>query len=248
MNKKPKKMNTDKQRQDTALAIARQELQKNALILAYVFGSAPGWYAVVQSTINGFSADYGVILGRAGDFEDLRVRAFYVLETDKHLEELDEIRAAVMVAQQMEGLPPVINFTEKAIARACSAVFSAMGLDTPDSPEGWLEKLCCDGSSSLGGTDWAAIRAALGAARVANANANAIAIASVPPECRGRLELELKKVDAFKLGLNMFDLPADEISDLSDESGYSSARSYMNDHDMYKKTLREVITSLVKGL
>ena len=153
---------------ETANALAHQQLQNCALLCAYVYGSAPGWYAVVDCHIDGFRADYAMVHDNAGDFENHPVRAFYLIgnETESGaLGELEEIRAAVKKTFAMDEPPLVEILTTEEKEAARLAVREALDEERPENAEAWLEhnaeawlEALCDGPGNyLSGTDWSAV-------------------------------------------------------------------------------------------
>lgn len=142
--------------QEVARAQSHQKLQNCALLCAYVHGLPGGWYAVVDSHIDGFRSDYALIHSNVGDFECHPVRAFYLAGGEDCMEELEEIRAAVQAAHKMDELPLVATLTEEEKEAARLSVREALEEETPEDAEAWLAKLCA-GPSELFGTDWAAV-------------------------------------------------------------------------------------------
>ena len=146
----------------------RTKLQNCALLCAYVWGDAPGWYGVVSGHIDGFRSDYAMVHSNPGDFEHHPVRAFYIVGNETELEymaDLDKIRSVVAKCHYMDDLPLVATLTEGEKEAARLAVRSAWedyshGLPDADL-EQWLEELCDTGVSDLIGTDGAKVAEAV---------------------------------------------------------------------------------------
>ena len=63
-----------------------------------------------------------------------------------------------------------------------------------------------------------------------------------------RIESELANFKATSLEKPMFDLSESCIEELVSESGYSSAKSYLNDRNSWSDTLRSTVEGLVNAL
>jgi hypothetical protein len=152
------------QHRKTASALAHSQLQNCAMLCAYVFGSAPGWYAIVSGSINGFRSDYAMVHSNPGDFESHPVRAFYIEGNSteaEYMADLDDIRRLVKKAHDMADLPLVATLTAEEKEAARLAVREALNEEQPKDAEEWLEELCDSGCSDLVGTDWEAVVAAV---------------------------------------------------------------------------------------
>lgn len=145
-----------KQHRKTDLALDRQKLRNCALLCAYAFGSAPGWYGIAHGSIEGFPADYAVINSVPGNIELHQVRAFYLLGNEDYLDELEEIRQAVADYHNDDELPLVTTLTADEIEAARLKVREALLEEAPDDAETWLQELCEEPASDLLGTDWTA--------------------------------------------------------------------------------------------
>jgi hypothetical protein len=138
-------------------AQARQQLQNCALLVAYVYGQASGWYGIASGHIDGFQSDYAIIHVNPGDFAMHRIHAFYLAGTEEeYMVELEVIRQACAEENESE-LPLVATLTPEEIQHAVEAVRAAWSESEEEDAEEWLRELCESSSASfVTHCDWAA--------------------------------------------------------------------------------------------
>jgi hypothetical protein len=148
---------------EVAAAQAETELVNCALLCLYKYGQCGGWYAVASGHIDGFRADYALVLSNPGDFACHPVRAFYAASAEELVEyatDLQECRQAVADNHGGE-LPLVEVLSQEEVSAAVAKVREALDNDAPEDPEEWLRRLCGIGPSDVRVADFAATLAAI---------------------------------------------------------------------------------------
>lgn len=127
-----------------------KELQNAALLCAYVFGDAEGFYGLARG---GYALLGGAALLRQWAIVEFRTRC---IEYPKYFEELDALREEIRVSQGLAESPPVrmLMFADinAAIQLVANEYLNAGPLNTQD----WLKQLCGP-DSDLSMTDWNAV-------------------------------------------------------------------------------------------